>query len=234
VGIDRGIANTVALSTGERCRCPGLPSGQAERLRRLERKAGRQETARRQRPPAERRRSARHQRTLNQIAHLRGREARIRMDFLQKLSTDLAKSHGVVVIESLDVANMTRSAGGSVAEPGTNVRAKAALNRAVLASGWGELRRQLDYKVGRAGGVLVEVPARYTSQRCAACGVVDARSRHGRRFRCVACGYAGDADVNAARNILAAGQAVTARGALDNRRGDEARTTRRKAAVVAA
>lgn len=233
VGIDRGVAATVALSTGELFSCPGLPPGQAERLRRLARKAGRHETARRRRPKGERRHSGRHQRTLAQIAKLRAREARIRKDFLHKLSTEIAKSHGVVVIESLDVASMTRSARGTLAAPGTNIGAKAGLNRAVLAQGWGELRRQLAYKCERAGALLVEVPAAHTSQRCARCQAIDAASRRGRRFVCVACGHAGDADVNAARNILAAGQAVTARGALAGGRGDEARTARRGLADAA-
>jgi putative transposase len=233
VGIDRGVAASVALSTGELRSSPGLPPHQAERLRRLQRRAGRQETARRRRPNGERRRSARHRRTLDAIARLRAREARIRADFLHRLSTQIAKSHGVVCIERLDVRAMTRSAAGTRAEPGANVRAKAALNRAVLAQGWGELRRQLGYKCERAGGTLVEVPAAHTSQRCAACGAVDERSRRGRAFACVACGHRADADVNAARNILAAGQVVTARGALAVGRGEEPRTTRPELADAA-
>jgi putative transposase len=233
IAIDRGVAATVATSTGELHRCPGLPPKQAERLRRLERKAGRQETARRHRPPYRRHRSRRHQRTLDRITRLRARQARIRRDFLHKLSTDLAKSHGVVVIERLDVRAMTRSARGTIIEPGRGVRAKAGLNRAVLAQGWGELRRQLAYKCERTGGRLVEVPAPYTSQRCSRCHAVHHRSRRGRRFACLTCGNVDDADVNAAKNILAAGRAVTARGALAARRGQEPRTTRRAQADAA-
>jgi putative transposase len=234
VGLDRGVVTTVALSTGALHCCPALPSGQAERLRRLRRRAGRQETARRRRAPGDRSRSRRHQRTLNQIAQLRAREARIRKDFLHKLSTEIAKNHGVVAIESLDVGAMTRGASGTVIEPGTNVAQKAGLNRAILASGWGELRRQLAYKSERAGGALVEVPAANTSQRCAACGEVDPRSRRTQaRFSCVACGHEAHADVNAARNILATGQVVTARGASAGGRGDEARTARRGTAHAA-
>ena len=93
VGIDLGVAATVALSTGKILHCPGLPAGQAQRLRRLARKAGRQETARRRRPNNQRRRSARHQLTLNAIAKLKAREARIRRDFHHKLTTGLAKNH---------------------------------------------------------------------------------------------------------------------------------------------
>lgn len=119
VGIDRGVAATVALSTGELRSRPILTPGQAERLRRLERKAGRQETARRNRANDQRDRSRHHQRTLDSIARLRARDARIRKDFLHKLSTDIAKNHGVVVIERLNVRGMTRSAKGTLTASGT-------------------------------------------------------------------------------------------------------------------
>ncbi|MBV9195229.1 MAG: transposase [Solirubrobacterales bacterium] len=204
VGVDRGVAATVALSTGELHSCPGLPSGQAQRLRRLCRKAGRRETLRRRRPNGHRRRSRRHQRTLDQIARLKARDARIRADFLHKLSTRLASAHGLIAIEHLRVGNMTRSAKGTLAQPGVNVAQKRALNRRILAQGWGELRRELRYKAAWHGSVLVEVPAEHSSQTCSACGVVHADSRKSQaEFRCVACGHQQHADVNAARVILA-------------------------------
>jgi putative transposase len=203
VGIDRGVVAVVATSAGDLFAMPALPPGQAERLRRLQRKAGRQETTRRRRANGERRRSRRHQRTLEGIARLRAREARIRADFLHKLSTNLAKSHGAVVLEKLDVVAMTRSARGSAEEPGTRVAAKRGLNRAILGSGWGELRRHLAYKCQRHGSVLMEVPAAYSSQECAECRAIDPANRRGRLFHCVACGHADDADINAARVILA-------------------------------
>lgn len=204
VGVDRGVAATVALSTGELCHCPDLRAGQAERLRRLRRKAGHQESARRHRANDQRRRSARHQRTLDQIARLRGRETRIRNDFLHKLSTELATSHSVIVIEDLRIKNMTGSAKGTLAQPGVNVAQKRGLNRSILAQGWGELHRQLAYKTGWYGSQLAVVPASYTSQTCSTCGVLEPRSRESQaRFRCVACGHVENADVNAARVILA-------------------------------
>jgi putative transposase len=143
----------------------------------------------------------------------------MRRDFLHKLSTHIAQAHGVVVIEDLQVRSMTRSARGTRSRPGRNIRAKAALNRAILAQDWGELARQLAYKVERAGGTLVEVPPHRTSQRCSRCGAVDAASRSGRTFACTSCGHAEDADTNAAKNILAAGLAVTARRALQAQAG---------------
>jgi putative transposase len=244
VGLDRGVTVAVADSAGGRHELPPLPGGQAERLRRLCRRAGRQETARRRRPPSDRRRSRRHRRTLQRIARLRAREARIRRDFLHRLSTDLAKSHGLVAIERLNVRAMTRSASGTLAEPGRGVAAKAALNRAILASGWGELARQLAYKCERAGAALVEVPAHHSSQQCAECGAIDARSRRGRQFACVACGHEDDADINGARVILAraleaqedGGRTVrrSAGSPPDVGRGREPRTPARKAVGGAA
>lgn len=171
-------------------------------MRRLARKAGRQETARK-RLAADGQRSGRHQRTLAQVAKLRAREARVRADFLHKLSRELANNHGLIAIEALQVKAMTRSAKGTIDEPGTNVRAKAGLNREILASGWGELRRQLDYKTAAAGGRLVEVPPAYSSQTCGVCGHRNGASRRGGRFACTACGHQDHADINAARVILA-------------------------------
>ena len=115
----------------------------------------------------------------------------------------------MIRVEDLNIANMTRSAKGTAAEPGRSVRAKTGLNRGIARSGWGLLVRRLQDK---APGRVQKVPAAYSSQRCSACGHVDGRSRESQaRFLCAGCGYAGNADVNAARNI-AAGHAVKARG----------------------
>ena len=104
---------------------------------------------------------------------------------------------------------MTCSARGTAGAPGRNVRQKAGLNRGILRSGWGLLVRRLEDK---APGRVEKVKPHFTSQRCSACGHVDPESRESQaRFVCTACGFAGNADVNAARNI-AAGHAVTARG----------------------
>ena len=93
--------------------------------------------------------------------------------------------------------------------PGRNVGQKAGLNRGIQRSGWGLLVRRLQDK---APGRVERVNPAYTSQRCSACGRVDCKSRESQAdFRCTVCGYACNADVNAARNI-AAGHAVTARG----------------------
>jgi putative transposase len=115
----------------------------------------------------------------------------------------------VIRVEDLKIRNMTRSARGTISEPGRNVRQKAGLNRQILASGWGCLVRRLEDK---APGRVEKIQPHFTSQRCSSCGHVDPDSRENQaRFRCTACSFACNADVNAAINI-AAGHAVTARG----------------------
>ncbi|MYC61423.1 MAG: transposase, partial [Caldilineaceae bacterium SB0661_bin_34] len=100
---------------------------------------------------------------------------------------------------------MTRSAKGTVEEPGKNVKPKAGLNRGILNTGWGQLERNLDYK---AGGVL-KVDAAYTSQTCSSCGHISQGNRRTQAtFKCVACGFKANADHNAALNILARGLAL--------------------------
>jgi putative transposase len=117
----------------------------------------------------------------------------------------------VIRVEKLNIRAMTRSAKGTVDRPGRNVQQKAGLNRGILANGWGRMVARLEQK---APGRVEKINAAYTSQTCSACGHLAPESRKSQAvFRCGACGYTVNADVNAARNI-AAGRAVTARGAL--------------------
>lgn len=130
------------------------------------------------------------------------KQTRRRQDMTHKITSHLAKTHRVVVIEKLNVQAMTASARGTAADPGRNIAQKSGLNRSILDVAWGEIRRQLTYKTARRGGILLDVPARNTSRTCPACGVVDARSRVSRDlFTCVACGHAEHADVSAAKEI---------------------------------
>ncbi len=198
VGIDRGLAVSAALSSGELLHAPGLASRERKRLRRLERRLARAA------------RGSNHRaRVRHAIARLRTRETDRRKDWAEKVSTDLARRFDTIRVEDLRIKNMTRSARGTAGDPGRNVRAKAGLNREILRSGWGLLVRRLEDK---APGRIEKISPVFTSQRCSACGHVDAESRESQaRFVCTACGFADNADVNAARNI-AAGHAVTARG----------------------
>ena len=107
----------------------------------------------------------------------------------------------MVRVESLNVKAMTRSARGTVQNPGRNVAQKAGLNRGILKSGCGLLVRRLEEK---APGRVEEVKAAYTSQTCNACKHIAAESRKSQAtFVCVVCGYRANADVNASRNIAA-------------------------------
>jgi putative transposase len=156
-----------------------------------------------------RRGSNRRRRVKLAIARVKAKEAARRRDWAEKTSTDLARRFDVIYIEDLDVQAMTRSAKGTIDQPGRNVRQKAGLNRGILAAGWGALLVRLEQK---AAGRVEKVAAAYTSQRCSVCGHIAAESRKSQAlYACVACGHTGNADVNAARNI-AAGHAVTARG----------------------
>jgi transposase len=194
VGIDRGVA----VSTGELFTVPGLTARERARVWRLERKLARC-----------RRGSARRGRVRLALARLRARETDRRKDWAEKASTGIARRFDLIRVEDLTITNMTRSARGTRQEPGRNVSQKAGLNRGILRSGWGLLVRRVEEK---APGRVEKIDPRYTSQRCSACGRVDPKSRESQAcFVCTACGYAGHADVNAARNI-AAGHAVTARG----------------------
>ena len=198
VGIDRGVAVSAALSTGELLSVPGLTARERQRLRRLERKLSRA-----------RRGSERRGRVRHAIARIRARETDRRKDWAEKVSTDIARRFDTIRAEDLKIKTMTRSAKGTRENPGRNVRAKAGLNREILRSGWGLLVRRLEEK---APGRVEKIKPHYTSQRCWACGQVDPESRESQAvFRCTACDFACHADVNAAKNI-AAGHAVTARG----------------------
>ena len=198
IGIDRGVAVSAALSTGQLLYVPGLTARERKRLLHLERKLARA-----------RRGSNRRGRVKLAIARLKARETDRRKDWAEKASTDLARRFDVICVEDLKIANMSRSAKGSKERPARNVRTKAGLNRGILRSGWGLLVRRLQDK---ASGRIEKIKPAYTSQTCSGCGHRDPESRESQsRFRCRACGLTVNADVNAARNI-AAGHAVTARG----------------------
>ena len=198
VGIDRGVAISAALSTGEMLRVPRLTGHEQDRLQRLQRSLTRTQS-----------RSYRHRKVKTAIAKLKARETDRRKDWCEKASTDIARRFDVIRVEDLHITNMTRSARGSADKPGRNIRAKAGLNRGILGSGWGLLVRRLKDK---APGRIEQVSPAFTSLRCSACGHIAAESRKSQAlFHCVACAFVCNADVNAARNI-AAGHAVTARG----------------------
>ena len=100
---------------------------------------------------------------LIKIRNIYRKIARVRRDFVHKLTTHLSKSHAMVVVEALKIKNMSKSARGDMFNPGKNVKAKSGLNKSILDQGWGEFKRQLKYKLEWSKGTYVEVEPRAIS-----------------------------------------------------------------------
>jgi putative transposase len=188
VALDRGVTNILADSDGLVIPNPKHFEASLSRLARAQRVVSRRKKG-----------SRRRERAKVRVAKLHRKVRRQRQHLLHGLSSSYANSHGVVGIERLNVAGMVR--GG--------------LGRHILGAGWSNFAGMLAYKLGATGGMLVEVPAAYSSQTCTRCGVVDANSRSGERFHCVACGHEAHADTNAARILLGRVEDV-----LNSRRND--------------
>ncbi|QKM92220.1 RNA-guided endonuclease InsQ/TnpB family protein [Escherichia coli] len=204
VGLDAGVAKLATLSDGTVFEPVNSFQKNQKTLARLQRQLSRKVEF-----------SNNWQKQKRKIQRLHSRIANIRRDYLHKVTTTVSKNHAMIVIEDLKVSNMSKSAAGTVSQPGRNVRAKSGLNRSILDQGWYEMRRQLEYKQLWRGGQVLAVPPAYTSQRCACCGHTAKENRLSQsKFRCQACGYTANADVNGARNILAAGHAVLACGEM--------------------
>ena len=125
-----------------------------------------------------------------------------------QITAKIAAEYGTVYVEATNHKAMTASARGTKDNPGKNVRQKAGLNRQILLTAPGELRRQLEYKTARHGGKVVRVNPAHSSQTCPACEHVSKDNRPTRdRFVCTACGFAAPADQVGAINIKRWGQA---------------------------
>ncbi len=197
VGLDAGVTLFATLSDGTMFEPVNAFRKNAARLARYQRAMSRKTKF-----------SNNWKKQKQKISRLHQRVAHARNDFLHKTSTIISKNHAMVCIEDLKIVNMSKSAAGTVETPGRNVKAKSGLNKSILDQGWGEFRRQLEYKQVWLGGDVLAVPARNTSRTCPACGHVSAENRKTQsKFECVECGYAENADLNAAINILRAGHA---------------------------
>lgn len=217
VGIDRGVTHTLALSDGSFIDQPAtLTAGEKKRLYRLECKAARQRAAK----PRTHKASRRLLRTYAQIAGLRSRQARRRYDFAHQAATVLvATGVAALMIEDLRVNNMTRSARGTIDEPGCNVKQKSGLNRSILDQGWTQIQTLLTYKADQAGARVIRVRPHGTSQTCHRCGSTAQGQRESQAvFRCAkpACRWTGNADTNAALVIKQRGQEVASQDVEPN------------------
>jgi len=197
VGIDLGVAKLATLSDGTVYKNPRALKRGHKKIKRRQK-----ELARKQRRSQNRRKAKR------KLARAYARVRHVRQDALHKITTAIAKSHGMVVIEDLKVSNMTRKGGSR----------KRRLNRVLQDAALGAVCRMLEYKGKLYGCEVVAVNPAYTSQRCSACGHTEKANRPSQaKFLCVACGHKANADLNAAINILAAGSCPEALNAWPER-----------------
>ncbi|WP_405555744.1 transposase [Streptomyces canus] len=202
VGIDVGVTVPLALSDGETYEHGEWLTGKEKvRLLHLEQRAAQRQRHRR---PGEHT-SRRLHRTYDQIAGLRAKAKRRALDWQHQTTTAIARTYGTVVVEALTITNMVKSAKGTIDEPGRNVAQKSGLNRSISGEAWGRTITMLAYKTAQHGGTLVRVPAPGTSRRCSTCGRTTPGSRESQAvYVCKNpdCGWSGNADHNAARNVL--------------------------------
>lgn len=182
VGVDRGVSVPLMLSDHSSFNLPVQIGVLEQRCKAAQRAASRKTRG-----------SVRWQKTVRRVAKLRAKQARVRKHWAHEATTAICKKYGTVVIERLRTQNMTRRAKLK------GVSQKRGLNRAILNVGWHQIEAMFSYKAFE----LKKVDAAYTSQTCSCCGAVDKRARESQAsFVCLACGFRGNADWNAAINIL--------------------------------
>lgn len=149
-----------------------------------------------------------------QLARLRQRETEANLGRLHEMSARLVKTYDCICVETPDIQAMTRTATDGTWSPEKGVGVQRQISRSILEQTWGILANYLEYKAERAGIRFVRVPSPYISQTCHRCGVADASSRRSRsRFKCTHCGFDGDAEENAALNVLSQGLTMLGFGA---------------------
>jgi putative transposase len=184
VGVDVGIANFAALSTGQLIPALNIFRKQEAALVHAQRRLSHIQEF------SNKRFSKNWKKAKTRVQRLHARIAAARLDFLHKLTYTISKNHAIVCIENLRIMNMMKSAAGTVEEPGTSVAAKSGLNKSISKHSWGEFFRQLGYKLEWNGGRHVAVPARNTSRTCPECGCVSPLNRPTQaRFCCIESGY---------------------------------------------
>jgi putative transposase len=207
-GIDRGVRTALVTSDGQHYRVPRISNRRATRYLALQRKLSRQQ-----------KKSARWERTRQDMARIAAEVADRRKDWAEKISTRFVQDHDLIVFEKLNTPGMVRAPRpkpdpdnkGSFLANGA--RAKAGLNRGILASCWGLLATRTEQKAAASGVVVVYVDPKHTSQECRRCHHIAKENRKSQaEFRCVACGHTDHADANAARNILARGLSMASPG----------------------
>ena len=219
-GIDMGVANTLTTQDSPLDAAPPRSDKNTQkRIRKLQRRMARQRDRALKEGRAEWRptsggrvrfwwltRSRRYQKTQEALQRVQERQRLSQRNWQHRITSEIVKDYDFIAVEDLQIQNMTASASGTAEEPGRNVAQKRGLNRSILEQGWGGILAQLEYKAERAGVRFVGVPPQGTSRECPKCHLIEADNRRSQAvFRCVDCGYAAHADVNAAGNILRRG-----------------------------
>ncbi len=204
VGGDLGIARFLTLSDGTFYTPLNIFRTFALKLGRLQKQLAKKQIG-----------SANWKKHKRKITQVHIKIANSRLDYLHKISSQLSKNHAVVMLEDLQVSNLSKSAKGTLENPGKNVSAKSGLNKSILDQCWHEFVRQLGYKLDWAGGRLILVNPRNTSRCCPNCGYTSAENRKTQaHFKCVnpTCSYIENADFVGAINVLRAGHVQLACG----------------------
>ena len=205
VGCDIGVAHFLTTSDGEMIENPKWFQTHFRELRVLQRSVARKVKG-----------SNNRRRAVGKLQKLHTKIRRKRSDHHHKLSTKLVKENQLIApgrraVEDLKLRNMTRSVKGTIEVPGKNVAQKRGLNRLLVDLGAGSFFSLLEYKSEYYGRDFVKVNPAYTSQTCNRCGHQSSENRKTQsQFACVKCGYAANADVNAAQNILGRAGLVSA------------------------
>jgi putative transposase len=186
VGLDMGTTHLATLSTGERIVNVRTSRRLAPKVAEAQRALARAKRG-----------STRRRHVKAKLLALRCHEANSRATHLHQQSALLVRLFALIIIEDLTIRNMMRSAKGTVEAPGTNVAQKTGLNRSIGDAAWGCLADLLTYKAARAGGSVIRVDPRNTSNECSRCHAVTP-SRIGDLFSCRKCGLTMDRDHNAA------------------------------------
>ncbi len=198
IGLDMGVAHFLTTSDGEMIDNPKWFQSYSRNLRLLQRSVARKQKG-----------GGNRKKEVYKLGKIHSKIKRKRSDHNHKLSTRIVRENSLIAVEDLKLKNMTRSAKGTVENPGTMVKQKSGLNRSMLDLGAGSFFSMLEYKAQYCGRDLVKVDPKYTSQTCHQC---NHRSKENRKtpsqFACVKCGHTSNADYNAAVNILQAGRSV--------------------------
>ncbi len=189
VGIDLGVTSLVALSTGDRVANPKGFKAKHTKLKKVQKALSRKQKGS----------NNRHKARLK-VAKVHQKISDARLDFLHKLTTQLVRENQTIAVEDLSVKNMVKN---------------RKLSLSISDASWGELVRQLEYKCDWYGRTLIKIDRWFpSSKRCGECGhIVEKLPLNIREWSCQNCGANHDRDLNAARNILAAGLAVKVCGA---------------------